>query len=144
MALAKHWYGRLKGGEVVYNNEIKKTKGFLDDYPLNILEGKLLVCATPAVDRHLFNAYESYLDFIMATSNIDPIEKHFYEIIPGNWLQKPKFDLDFKISDGSFTIEGSDGFPKTYTAQQILEHLISAIVKVLEEVHITLNLETDI
>jgi hypothetical protein len=144
MALAKYWYNYLKSSEIETDGVIKKVKGFLEDYPLSVLKDKLIVCRTPNPEVHLFNAYESYLHFIMAYQNIPMEERHFYEIIVGSWEQKPHFDLDFKTENGLFNTLRPDGSPVSYTSNQILEILIDAIEKVLDEQHITINLETDV
>jgi hypothetical protein len=144
MALAKYWYNYLKSSEIETDGVIKKVKGFFEDYPLPVLKDKLIVCKTPTPELHLFNAYESYLHFIMAYQNIPMEERHFYEIIVGTWEQKPHFDLDFKTENGVFITLKPDGSPVSYTPNQILELLIDAIEKVLDEHHIAINLETDL
>jgi ankyrin repeat protein len=144
MALSEKWFNYLNGNEHVVDGKIVKKYGFLDRFPLTMLEGKLILCSTPKPDVHLFNAYESYLDFIMVNRSIAITDRHFYEIIPGTFLQKPHFDIDFKIVDGYFKTLRPDGTEILYTPAQIIEHLIEAIIKVLDEVHINIDIETDI
>ena len=144
MTLAVRWHKLLKGGERVINDKIIKTYGLLDEFPLNTLNGKLIVCATPNPDEHLFNAYQSHLDFIMVNRLMEPQNKHFYEIIFGEWCQKPHFDLDFMLDDGYYKAIMPDGNIIQYQSNQIIEILINAILTVLAEVQVVIDLEKDI
>src|SRR5665647_2354513 len=97
------WYYLLKGSEKIFdNNTTKYYKGLLDDYPLDYIESKLVVCASTSETERYFSLFESYIDFIKYYETIDLINRHFYEVIFGELPQKPHFDLDFNIIDNEF------------------------------------------
>lgn len=107
----KKWYYRL-----VKN---KNSKSLLDDYKLNKLENKLIICYAPekiiinnylksnltkdGTPRHLFAVFEDFIEFYNFMLDVPNNYKNFYEIILGNFNQKPHFDIDIKFNDDTFS-----------------------------------------
>ena len=115
------WYYLLKGK---INEQGKHLKGLLDDNP-NI-ESKLVVCAQPKDNERFFCLFDSHLDFITYYKKIENQNKHFYEVIFGNYPQKPHFDLDFEVSEDG-TLPLIDG--KIISAETILDLVLNSILK---------------
>lgn len=130
------WYYLLNGHT---NANGKYIRGLLDDFP-NI-ENKLIICSQPKEKERYFSLFESHLDFIEYNSLLPSENRHFYEVIFGQFPQKPHFDLDFDVDEtGIFTLpDGSKIDP-----ERILETLIQKIISLLQKHNIILNLETDI
>lgn len=140
------WYYRLKDNENEGNEsnsekqkpetESKKNKrGLFNDHPRNTLYGKFLTCLTFAdkkLDKKdtmlLYAVFNSYLDFIIYYFNFPPELRCFYEIILGEYPNKPHFDMDMSIHE---------------PYEQVFNDLINGIIATLKEKDITLNLEKD-
>jgi hypothetical protein len=130
------WYYLLKGHT---NSSNKYIRGLLDDTP-NV-EGKLLVCSQPREKERYFCLFESYLDFIDYYKNIPDENRHFYEIILGQFFQKVHFDLDFITSeDGTVTLPDNT----KVKPDDILQLVLKNIVHIFSINNIILNIESDI
>ena len=144
------WYYRLKDNENEGNEsnetsnpekqkpetESKRNKrGLFNDHPRNTLYGKFLTCLTFAdkkLDKKdtmlLYAVFNSYLDFIIYYFNFPAELRCFYEIILGEYPNKPHFDMDMSIHE---------------PYEQVFNDLINSIINTLKEKDITLNLEKD-
>jgi hypothetical protein len=73
--------------------------GLFERYPRTELQSPnvLTQYQDPGGRRHyaLFHTFEDFADF---TKSIPKTRRHFFETIPGEWRQKPHFDID-KIND---------------------------------------------
>lgn len=85
------WYYRL-----VPSSE---GRALMNDYPLSTLIDSLIVCWTPKNQKdgspqRMYGRFNSYLDFYRYYQTAEP--KAFYEIVLGEFAQKPHFDLDLQ------------------------------------------------
>lgn len=93
---------------------------------------KILICWTYD-NKRLFGVFDNPIAFRDYENKIPPQERSFYEIILGDLSQKPHFDIDIKKQDHP-DIRGPD----------VINNLITAIMKVLEGEHIQLDFEKDL
>lgn len=98
----KRWYYRL------VNKDENKTRALMQDYNLNELSKKIIICFTPIKipgwkwrptdpnfkHYRLFAVFDSYLDILPYFNNFKEEDRCFYEIILGQFYQKPHFDID--------------------------------------------------
>jgi hypothetical protein len=139
----KKWYYRLIPKKDVNG---KPKKGLFTDYPRNTLTSNLIVSwsyndkVTNNVLR-LYSVFKSYLEFGMFQLKLPQHERCFYEIILGESNQKPHFDIDIDIkADGN----NNNNNNNIIDGNKVTNNLITAILTVLSEKGIDLNLSTDI
>lgn len=132
----KRWYSRL-----VHNEE---RRALLDDHPLGTLDRALVVClyhskfsSWKGDAYRLFTRFSSYLDFFPYFNDFNVEERSFYEIVFGQFAQKPHFDID--IQDiGAYSEDLS------VIGDKIIEALITGCCQVLAERDIVLNIARDV
>ena len=89
-------------------------------------------------DKHLFAAFDSYLDFLYYSKNIDRNRWWFFEVILGSCCQKLYFDIDIPVRDLDPTVN-PDSF-----ANQLICALVGRIVDSYDRLNIKLDLSTNI
>lgn len=125
------WYYRLKPQK---EDNINK-KGLFSDVPRHQLSNALIVSLSwkdpkDGKEYRLFTHFKSYLEYGIFQRKLPEHERCFYEIILGESSQKPHFDID--IDDPE--IDGD----------KIRDALIDAIIIVLQNKNVTLNLSKDL
>lgn len=130
----KKWYYRLKSRP---EDDETQYMCLLDEYPIDEMENKLVVGMEQQNKKNnhsrLFSIFKDYIDLLNYVKLFPENNRHFYEIIFGEYAQKPHFDLD--IDDPAYTIED---------ASFILNDVLKSILKVLENKKIILDLNKDI
>lgn len=134
----RKWYFRL-----VQNG---KLLGLMNFYTKEQIYQRLLICLVikdifgngDDRDYHLFTIFESYIEYIQYVKNIPDKFRCCFEVILGNFPQKPHFDIDVKLKilpDNIDLIE---------YGEEIKDYLIKSIIEVLETYKIKIKLEEDI
>ena len=118
----------------------ENSKALFTDYPRNTLLNKFLVCwdfydQVSQKNGKLYAVFESYLDFAKYFLKIPNNLRCFYELVLGENIQKPHFDLDMELTTEEME-EGKD--------QTILNDLLHEIITLSYEKGVVLNLEKDI
>jgi hypothetical protein len=137
--LGKKWYYRLVSQEDKY--------ALMDDYPIQTLDRALVVCLVVlksnlpgqhnVTDRRedkevrLYSVFRSYPEYYHYCNKFTEDRRTFFEIILGEYAQKPHFDIDIPVSSG---VNGED----------VKDDLIEKIVEIFQEKNITLSLEEDV
>lgn len=148
----KRWYFRLVKAKV---NNVRRARALMDDYSLNDLSSHVVLCFTPdrIPGRHepfrnqegkiprIYAFFDSYIEAFTYMQKFSPLERAFYEIIFGEFPQKPHFDIDISFQDFNqkYSVEGFDHMPTI-----IVNTLITACDSVLTGLNLTLNLERDV
>ena len=129
--LDQKWYYRLNSKET---NNGKSNIGLFNVVAREAIKNELIICMSYEDENkknyRLYTLFKSYIDFSKYQQMISPEKRCFYEIILGDKPQKPHFDID--IDDPKI-----DG-------EKVKDELIKAIIDVLKEKDIILNLEEDI
>jgi len=87
----KRWYFRL------IEHREKNQKGLFSFFPRNELLNKLIVRLTfieHGKPLFLYTFFKSYVEFAKYSFYFQEKDKCFYEVILGEQLQKPHFDID--------------------------------------------------
>lgn len=116
----------------------ENTKALFSDFPRDTLLNKFVTCwdfKNSDKNTKLYTVFPSYLDFAKFFLKLPQHLRCFYEIIIGEFPQKPHFDLDMELSD----IEIDQKKDET-----ILNELVNSIISTLAEKNIVLNIEKDI
>jgi hypothetical protein len=118
----------------------ENTKALFSDYPRNTLLNKFLVCwdfydTVHQKNGKIYAVFESYLDFAKYFLKIPDSLRCFYELILGENMQKPHFDLDMELSPEEL---------ESKKDEMVLNDLLNAIVSLLAEKEVILNLEKDV
>jgi hypothetical protein len=143
----KRWYFRL------VHNETKRGVALMDNYPLGQLADHLVVCFTPKSlpdsnepfinkdgERGRIYAYfDSYIEFIQYMKEVGDFS--FYEIIFGEFPQKPHFDIDINLKDVQKTYPNED---IGNIGEIVKDQVISACISILSEHGVILNINKDI
>jgi hypothetical protein len=156
----KRWYYRL----VEY--KYKKTKSLMDDYDLNKISNHLVICYNTSksklnkfynnnsynnsynnnsynnndYDVRIYAFFDTYDEFLSYLHNFNDIkERNFFEVIFGEFKQKPHFDIDIDIKNISKYNE-----PFDVLADKILNILINTCIEILKTVNVEINIEEDI
>lgn len=125
------WYYKLVPKEGING---RKIYGLFSDYPRHTLAKGLIIRRTyvdskSGKTRHLYSHFKSYVDYAIFSLKIPENKRAFYEIILGEHSQKPHFDLDITSKvDGNI----------------VKDNLITAIIEVLQENGVQLDLEKDV
>ena len=127
-----------------------KAKALFDIYPLNTLSDKLVICYTPPEEvlppfyqgkeiKRIFSLFADYMEFAVYAQKFPSHQRHFYEVVLGEYLQKTHFDLDIKLDK---LPPGAELASFHATA---LQELIQAVIEVYrEELQIELDLTRDL
>jgi hypothetical protein len=144
LSFERKWYYLLNGKK----NEVGKyTRGLLDDFP-NI-ENKLIICAQPDLKSRYFSLFDTYIEFIEYCKKVEPQHRHFYEVIFGQFAQKPHFDIDLDLEDSSGQLKMiKDNIETIFNPNDILDNTLNAIIKVLSTINLpcggSLNINKDV
>lgn len=80
------------------------------------LNNGLIICGITWSDTHIFALFPNYISFAKFHLSLPEEKRCFFEIIPGDRIQKPHFDLDFSYDD----------YMKNYPASKLkLEEFLS-------------------
>jgi len=130
------WYYRLKekreGG--------KSIKGLFSDYPRESLLGKLIISwsyfdyETNKLFR-LYSLFKTYIDFARYCLKLPQHMRCFYEVIIGEFIQKPHFDLDLDLEENNLSEE---------QVKEIFNNLINSIVDEFKNKSLELDLSRDV
>lgn len=141
----KRWYYRLIPNNHNIKEQNSKSRYFrclTDEYPIETLENKLVIGFESLRDdgksSRTFAVFDSYIELFHYQKNIPIPNRNFYEIIIGEFAQKPHFDVDIKkkeISTEENIIE---------LAEKVKDSLINTIFLVCDENSIKLDIAKDI
>ncbi len=120
------WFYRL--------NSNSSGKGLYDSYNNQQLQTGLIVCFINNRNQRLFILFQSHLHFGKHLITTPKKDQTFFEIIRGQYAQKPHFDLDFNLKD----------LPTTINPELVKDNLISAILAICKLDQIELNLQRHI
>lgn len=147
----KKWYFRLvkKTGEV--QRSCHRARALMDDHNLTDFFEHLVICFTPDkipgqtrpfrthADKpsRLYAYFDSYVEFYEYIQKFPRSEWAFYEIIFGEFSQKPHFDIDISA-------DACSGEDIAQVGERVRDELIRSCLAVTASVGLTLNLERDI
>lgn len=148
----KRWYFRLVPRKA---EERFRARGLLEDWNLNDISDRLVVCYMPTRVpsktgrfcqkdgslHHLFAVFDSYLEFYVYSQLFLPEDRSFFEIIVGEFSQKPHFDIDIKKEDFELRYPGED-FEKVAT--KIRNLVIMGCLDVLSELKVEVDISKDV
>jgi hypothetical protein len=79
-----------------------KHRSLLSEYDRKdiINSEKFIVCYSPSSNIHKYAIFDNVNHFIKYMRSLSIHERYFHEIILGEQLQKPRFDIDIKKKDG--------------------------------------------
>ena len=141
----KRWYYRL-----IPNNHNIKEKNFqsgyvrclTDEHPIETLENKLVIgfesLRGDGKSSRTFAVFDSYIELFHYQKDIPISHKNFYEIIIGQFPQKPHFDIDIKKKE----IYPEENIIEL--SEKVKDSLINTIFFVCNEKSIKLNISKDI
>jgi len=112
--------------------EKNKEKSLFSVYPRSSLTNKFIVCWDHYDEIHkkknkLYTAFEHYLDFAIYFLKIEERLRSFYEIILGERIQKPHFDVDMDLTEEQI----KNGLDK-----KVLDDLIRTIILLIPKIQI--------
>ena len=143
----KRWYFHL----VSKDQEYKRGRALMDDYRLSDIVGHLVICYTPKRLPHqytlfvnkkgntgrIYAYFSSYIEFFHYLKYFQNIDKNFYEIIFGEFAQKPHFDIDIDQNVCQSLYPNLDYIT---IGQQLKDSVITACREIIP----TLNIEKDV
>jgi hypothetical protein len=115
----------------------ENVKGLFTDFSRSSLMGNFLVCWDYREEKEdkknikLYALFKSYIDFAIFYFKLLPHLRCFYEIILGEFPQKPHFDIDMELNEQQL-LEEID--------KKVLNDLINVIISLIP----TINKENDI
>lgn len=132
-------------GKKYYSSLISKPekKGALFDFvPRSSLYQHLLVCfafrsGETEHDYHYYSNFDSYVEFFHHMVGMKEDYRTFFEVILGEYPQKPHFDIDLSP-------EKAEGFDLEQLGNSIKDYTLTAIIEVLKQAGVTLKAEKDI
>ena len=110
-----------------------RVRALFEDFPQTTMRERLVVQMTDQQGKRSFAVFNSYLEFGKYQLNFAPEKRCFYETILGEFPQKPHFDVDINI-------EKNPGV----NSEEVKDKLIDAIIAVLDEYGITINIASDV
>lgn len=142
----KWFYGLKQSDEYEYKNYL------LDEFKLSDVAKHLIICLEPnkLPGQHeparskkgklfrYFALFDSYLDFYMYMLQFPIEDRNFYEVILGNFPQKPHFDIDISKEK----IGENDNMENI--GNILYQAVIQYSIETLEELSIKINIENDI
>lgn len=110
----------------------EKRSGLFDAHPRSSLLNKFIVCwdyfdIVHQKTNKLYSCFENYIQFVIYFLKVQPNLRTFYEIVLGEHIQKPHFDVDMELVE--LGVE-----------KEVLHNLIKAIVELIPDI----NLQKDI
>jgi hypothetical protein len=108
--------------------------GLFDVVNINECANKVLVSMRSSNGHRYFTLFENHIDFYNYSLTFAKNHRAFYETIPGQFSQKPHFDIDFPISDETANIDFN----------RLIENLVESIIKVFDSYQLNLNVKKDI
>jgi len=145
LSYGKKWYFKLvpndpnlpsyRGLEAVQPRG-QKTVALMDDY--KNIDGKLVVCINTDRGNRLYALFDSYIEFGHYQRNFAPQKRSFFEVIFGEYPQKPHFDIEIKEED---LVD-----PKLleHIGSEVLNGVVFYLVQILQEKGIQLDLARDV
>lgn len=121
----KRWFRRL-----VASHE----KSLMREYGLSDIVGHLVVCGTFEQFGHCYAFFDSYIEYYQYVPNFQENRRCFYEVIFGEYRQKPHFDVDIELDSPDID----------EIAQQTIESLIDGIVMALQQKGVHIDLATNL
>lgn len=134
----RRWYYLLVERSDIDLPEAKpKSKAIplMAEIPLAELGGKLLVCLQK--EERLFTVFDSLFEFATFTRHITDPHRCFYEIILGDFPQKPHFDIELSRKDHEAIFD-------TIDPEMVKDEVIAALLEVMTAHGVELNLERDL
>ena len=112
------------------------TKALFSVHPRQTLLNKFIVCwdyydRNTKKETKLYGVFENYLNFAKFFLHVIPELRSFFEIILGERLQKPHFDIDMELTEEQL---------KENFSEKVLEQLISTVKTLIPD----LSLEKDV
>lgn len=146
----KRWYFRLvpPRGQTMK----RRARALLQDYSLDQVAGHLVVCFEIVRDHYrdyfdyeeeekktsrMYAYFDTYLEFRLYQKNFPPEQRCFYEVIFGEYPQKPHFDIDMSLEDLVANYPGRD---LETSADSLKDSVIKALLEIIPEI----SLERDI
>jgi len=133
--LGKKWYYRMLRSSPG-KGKVSNGKTLFDNYDESEMEGKLIVSIQIKIKNkmtRLFTLFDSYIDFNEYQKLFKEEDRCFYEVILGEYQQKPHFDLDMNLEDYP------DG-----DIDAVIYDVIKSITKVMKDNNRILNLSKDV
>jgi hypothetical protein len=118
----KRWYPRLIR-DTPHSLRSVEGKAFHHN------DGRLIVHYNDG-KRRWYTSFANYLEFWLGLHKYGLTEYEFSEVILGDYHQKPRIDIDMSSSD--------------HDHRDVLTHTISALILVMRELKVELNLSTDV
>jgi hypothetical protein len=132
---------------------VRRARALMDDYKLPQLDGKLVVVLTTPQGTRIYSLFDSYIEFSHYQQKFSPENRCFYEVIFGEFPQKPHFDIDIDKTDlDPPTVSGSTPGENPQTpikdldtvATQVCDALIKQLLTIFAERGIQLHLDRDL
>jgi hypothetical protein len=140
MIYGQRWYYLLVPDTSVESPKRTKTRrarSLMDDYRLPQIDGKLVVVLTTPNEKRIYSLFDSYIEFGHYQQKFPLDNRCFYEVIFGEFPQKPHFDIDIDQSDiGTLDLDT--------LALEIRDAVIRQISVIFQEYGITLHLDRDV
>lgn len=118
-----------------------KMKGMLDDIPKSHLQGKMIVCLITQQNVRLFTFFSNYIEFVKYIKTLAPAKRDIYEVILGNFSQKPHFDIDLSYDDIKRDINPIN---MELFSKDVFDCAIASIIKILNDSNIDIDISRDI
>lgn len=142
----KKWYYLLKTKKY---SENKITNGLFSEHPRDTLRNKLLISwsyqdsSNDKVSR-LFTVFKSYVEFGIYQSKIPIHKRCFYELILGEFRQKPHFDIDISLNDVILNDYQNNMDKMMESSDLVINDLVKSIETVLKNVEVRINFDKDV
>lgn len=144
----QRWYFRL----VQSKQSEGRARPLMADYTLAELSQRLLICYTPKTLPHqtrpftnhngqpgrIYSVFDSYVEFYEYLQHFPRSQRAFYEIILGEFPQKPHFDLDIASSECATRYPG---LRIEDLAELLAQSVMTGIVTVAAELGLNLKLD---
>ena len=128
------WWYFLKDN----SNNNKTTKGLFSVHPRSTLQNKLLICwdfPEKNKTQKIYSLFNTYIDFVKYCLILPEHLRCFYELVIGEYPQKPHFDLDLNLKEYDLD---------SIKQKEILDNIITVIIETLDKKGVVLNLKKDI
>jgi hypothetical protein len=132
----KRWYR-------YYYNDDDRQAGLLSEYQEETIKQGLLVQCTPNGD-HLYSYFPNILSFLQYEAHFSLENRGFFETVLATVKQKPRFDLDVKVSENKAIFDSIPDKSVDHIMEDLITYLVWGIIQVLADVNVKLDLSTDI